>query len=540
MDTATKTTGTWDFRADVVAAEFGSFRCNYACSFCHKDYFFQQNPSGRGRKTLAEGIALCQSLLKGDFSVHLAGSGEPLLLSPDALRRQVEPIRAMGACRKIKLTTNGFFLAERAAMLGDLGIGSISVSLPTLDPASYSRCMGVTQKSAMERISRTMNGISTARSAGLKVDLNVCAAEDLLPQLDAYIDLSRTHGVKIKFFPLLQVPGKGSSSASPHFGNLLRELNRRASPVIDKASRYTSILWDVDGASISAKPGDPFSRPTACYECPEYSICEESCWRSIRVSPWYIQPCGVKTSNIYFHDENSPATLARKLAVGGKLPTVCIDSDERAQGVNAAMADAMGRRKPFIVLEGPDGSGKSTAIPEIAKHLGYIPYATPPEGFRDQAFRAVFERPGLEYARYLYYMAGNAAADAELKTLLLHSGIVCDRWLMSTFLYHGLVMGCDTALPASFVNGLISPDLTIVLDVSPETQKHRISQRRPTHDAAWETSDRIRKTIARAYREQRGPGIVHVSADGPVSEVVERCLEAIYRHVNAAERTTYA
>ena len=60
-------------------------------------------------------------------------------------------------------------------------------------------------------------------------------------------------------------------------------------------------------------------RPENCNSCPERSNCLEGCWESIRITPWYIKPCGVRRDNVYFFEENSIQSLRTKLILGSKL-----------------------------------------------------------------------------------------------------------------------------------------------------------------------------------------------------------------------------
>lgn len=62
---------------------------------------------------LVEGVQLCNQVLPGKFSLHLAGSGEPLLIPYDKLAPIVNPLTELENCTSISLTTNGYFLQDK-------------------------------------------------------------------------------------------------------------------------------------------------------------------------------------------------------------------------------------------------------------------------------------------------------------------------------------------------------------------------------------------------------------------------------------------
>ncbi|HQA29528.1 MAG TPA: hypothetical protein PLA02_09990 [Brevefilum fermentans] len=103
----------WDFRLDLLAAAYGRFVCNYACPYCHRDYFVQSIPAQIKPVPLVEGVQLCNQVLPGKFSLHLAGSGEPLLIPYDKLAPIVNPLTELENCTSISLTTNGYFLQDK-------------------------------------------------------------------------------------------------------------------------------------------------------------------------------------------------------------------------------------------------------------------------------------------------------------------------------------------------------------------------------------------------------------------------------------------
>ena len=127
----------------------------------------------------------------------------------------------------------------------------------------------------------------------------------------------------------------------------------------------------------------------------------------------------------------------------------------------------------FIVLEGIDCSGKTTATQLLSAQEGMLSYATPPDAFRKKRERIDTEAPPEEH--YQFYLEGMRAASAEIRALLARDiSIVCDRYWLSTYIYHR-IMGLKVDI-ADF-SDLVMPNLTILLLVGSATQANRFLQR---------------------------------------------------------------
>jgi thymidylate kinase/MoaA/NifB/PqqE/SkfB family radical SAM enzyme len=518
-------TADWDYRVDVVAAAAGKFLCNYNCPFCHKDYFAQSVPPQTTRLSLAEGVSLCGQILPGKFTIHLGGSGEPLAVKPHAFAEAVSPLTELSDCLSVSLTTNGYFLRDRLDDLLGLGIQDVNVSIPCLEPDQYARIMKVPPERARDIVARTLDGITKAREREIEVDVNVCVSYDLLPHIEAFLELSRRCNVRIKFFPIIAAPHLNVAAENRFFNDLVAALTRRALPRIEGGGRYLTVVWSIGGAVLCAKPGDVYLRPYECYECNAFLRCEESCWRSVRVSPWYIQPCGIRPERLYWYAENNLANLRQLLVEGGKLPGRIHQYDELRSSALQQLQHA--RRFRFVVLEGPDGSGKSELSKRLAQRLGYLRYRTPPEVFQNNDIKRALEQTGLEVARYLFYLSAMHYADLEVRSLLGCAGVISDRWLLSTRLYHQALLRREIGLPGEYHDQILKPDLTIVLDVDEPQQAERLQKRTREFDKKWEEQADLRAAINHMYRESTSSGVVHVDNNGNLEETLDKCFASV-------------
>ncbi len=150
----------------------------------------------------------------------------------------------------------------------------------------------------------------------------------------------------------------------------------------------------------------------------------------------------------------------------------------------------------FIVLEGHDGSGKSTLCPILAKKLNAIAYATPQKKFTEARYRV--DRNASPEEHYAFYRNAIYEASAEIKAILERGeNIVSDRYWLTTYIYHAVK---GVAVRVDDFKGIILPDLTILLSVSSSSiQKSRVL----AHGMSIEDQKMSEKqqTLAVAYYE---------------------------------------
>jgi cyclic pyranopterin phosphate synthase len=175
-------------------------RCNLRCSYCmpEQDYVWLEHADILTFEELARLVAAFLAL--GVDKVRLTG-GEPLL------RRELELLVAMLApkpgLRELALTTNGVLLRRHAAGLRRAGLHRLTISLDTLDPATF-RLLA-----RRDDLGRILDGIAAAREAGftdLKLDTVVVAGVND-SELPALVDYARGIGAEVRFIEYMDVGG---------------------------------------------------------------------------------------------------------------------------------------------------------------------------------------------------------------------------------------------------------------------------------------------------------------------------------------------
>jgi dTMP kinase len=146
----------------------------------------------------------------------------------------------------------------------------------------------------------------------------------------------------------------------------------------------------------------------------------------------------------------------------------------------------------FISFEGAEGSGKSTQIARLAKHLVQLTHRVvtvrEPGGTEigEQVRNIIVHNSGGDEmcaeTELLLFAAARAQLVREViaPALLDGSIVLCDRFMDSSTVYQGIGRNL-AADPVSMVNqfaiGNVMPQVTIVLDVPPTISKERIHQR---------------------------------------------------------------
>ena len=188
----------------------------------------------------------------------------------------------------------------------------------------------------------------------------------------------------------------------------------------------------------------------------------------------------------------------------------------------------------FLVLEGPEGAGKSTLTKGLAARLRAAgldpvvvrePGGTPAaEALRAELLHAT--RSWTPEAELLYVVTARADLVAKVIRPALEAGhvVISDRYDLSTRAYQiggrGLPAAQVEWVNSAATGGLV-PDLTLVLDISPETGRARQVDAGKRQDRLDREAADFHQRVAAVYREAIGPGIVHLDADQGVAAVGE-------------------
>lgn len=199
----------------------------------------------------------------------------------------------------------------------------------------------------------------------------------------------------------------------------------------------------------------------------------------------------------------------------------------------------------FIVLDGPDGCGKSTQVRCLAEHLrraGGDPLTVRDPGDTDlgNAIREILL--GEQYARrdirseLMLFMASRAQLVSEKIKPALAAGrtVLSDRYVSSSCAYQG-AGGLDVAdilRVAEVATGNLWPDMTIVLDVDSEQGFTRIKTYRSQvaldamEQRGLEFHRKVRDIFLKLPSFYPRPVLIR-PAEGTIEQVQQRVLETL-------------
>ena len=192
----------------------------------------------------------------------------------------------------------------------------------------------------------------------------------------------------------------------------------------------------------------------------------------------------------------------------------------------------------FITFEGPEGSGKSTAIKALSQRLPGKVLVTrePGAGAVGGAIRQILlEGEDLVARCELFLFLADRAQHCEtiVKPALERGEIVlCDRHADSTVVYQGYGRGLDLhelrALNARATGGL-RPALTLLFDIDPEIGLSRIAEKDRLDSESLDFHRRVREGFrAEAVRDPKRWVILdaslspHEVADAAESAILDR------------------
>ena len=181
----------------------------------------------------------------------------------------------------------------------------------------------------------------------------------------------------------------------------------------------------------------------------------------------------------------------------------------------------------FIVLEGPDKSGKSTQAELLCRSLddskkGLWIHTREPGGTGfAEAIRSVLLNPDHvvhPLAELFLYEAARVQHTQERILPALKKGavVICERYVLATLAYQGFARGLNLPLVEQMndiATGGLKPDLTILLDI-PDSQ---FQSRDPDRDLdrLEAESASFRRKVAKGYRSlaRRKKDIIRINAD---------------------------
>lgn len=198
----------------------------------------------------------------------------------------------------------------------------------------------------------------------------------------------------------------------------------------------------------------------------------------------------------------------------------------------------------FIVVEGLDGSGKSTQIKMLKEYLkskGEKVYMTaePSEGRIGKTLREMLSE---DIPTDMYFQAGMFLADRidhctnpenGIKKMLEEGyTVISDRYYYSTFAYQGTKSDMDYIMKINLdCPAILRPDVCIFLDLNPEICKGRIDTNRGKTEM-YEKNIEVMKSIRKNFLDVLNSlndreNIKIINAEGSIEDIQKAIREAV-------------
>jgi dTMP kinase len=196
----------------------------------------------------------------------------------------------------------------------------------------------------------------------------------------------------------------------------------------------------------------------------------------------------------------------------------------------------------FVVLDGPDGCGKTTHAKLLAEWLQK--QGVPTTSFRDPGDTAIGEKirqillspehaAMSTQAEVLLYMAARAQLWQEKISPALRQNrcVVLDRWLSSTCAYQGYAggFGMDKIMKiASDCLERVWPDLTIILDIDAKTGLSRLHRQFDRMEQKGDSyHEKVRQGFLQLAKEREDFAVVDATAD--IETVHRKVIEVLQK-----------
>jgi GTP 3',8-cyclase len=258
---------------DQYGRQFKSLRvsltslCNFGCVYCvnseDKGGINDIHPhtiTHLNYNELAENVIRLNNLLQFE-SVRLTG-GEPMLYQN--LIPFIKVLKSNGI-KKVKMTTNGFSLKNKAKELADAGLKEINISLDSVDPVVFK---AIAKRNFMTQV---LDGIDAALQNGMSVKLNAVIMRGLNEsQVIPLLEYAMSKNVALRYLELMRMGHYYSHNFNENFFSMNEIVNviqtkYPLSPVVYRNPSATARIFQLENGyefGIIANESEPF-----CSDC---------------------------------------------------------------------------------------------------------------------------------------------------------------------------------------------------------------------------------------------------------------------------------
>ncbi len=256
-------------------------RCNYHCTYCHKEGEVERANSAAEILTLQEIVRIAKTAIDlGISRIKLTG-GEPLMRSD--ICQIVAGISGIPGLRDLSLTTNGLMLADMAKELHASGLGRINISLASLNPETYVKLTG-------GNLDKALSGVKAAVEAGFNpVKLNMVILKGVnVHDVADMIAYAKKMGVILQLIELDPVNVSHNYYSRHHRGLEDQEemLRQKAVEVEQRRFMHNRLIYHLPNVTVEVV--HPIENTDFCMHCTRLRV----------TSDGKLKPCLMRNDNL--------------------------------------------------------------------------------------------------------------------------------------------------------------------------------------------------------------------------------------------------
>jgi len=212
-------------------------KCNMRCIYCMPAEGLEWTPREEilTFEEIMRVVKLSAEL--GIRKIRVTG-GEPLLRK--GVEDLVYTLSQVPGIQTVSMTTNGYFLREKAEVLAQAGLRGINVSLNSLKPEKFKK---ITRRNYFDRV---IEGIHAAECASLyPIKINAVVIRGYNDdEIEDFARLSLTKPYKIRFIEFMPLDGGGTWR---------KDLVVTKAEILERVNRITEIFEVINGDGDPAK-----------------------------------------------------------------------------------------------------------------------------------------------------------------------------------------------------------------------------------------------------------------------------------------------
>jgi len=256
-------------------------QCNLKCSYCHREGEVQQANASAEKMTKEEILHIAKIAVSlGITRIKLTG-GEPLMRKD--VCELVKQIADLSDVRDLSMTTNGLLLPEIADDLYAAGLKRINISLPSINPETYSKLTGGNLENALA-------GVKAAKKAGFNpVKLNMVVLKGVnVNDVAQMIEFARETGTILQLIELDPV-NVSREYYSKHHRFLIEQeamLRDKAVSVETRRLMQNRLIYHLPDVTVEVV--HPTENSSFCMHCTRLRV----------TSDGKLKPCLMKNDNL--------------------------------------------------------------------------------------------------------------------------------------------------------------------------------------------------------------------------------------------------